>query len=82
MSRFLTERFTELEPYVPGEQPQNRQYIKLNTNESPFPVSDKARAEATRALDRLELYPDPDCKTLTRSLAGFLADKYSMDLTA
>ena len=36
MSRFFSKRFSELEAYTPGEQPQDQQYIKLNTNESPY----------------------------------------------
>ena len=36
MSRFLVERLQTLAPYVPGEQPQDQRYVKLNTNESPL----------------------------------------------
>ena len=39
MSKFLDERYSGLAAYVPGEQPQDKQYIKLNTNESPYPPS-------------------------------------------
>ena len=37
MSRFFTQRLAALSPYTPGEQPRDMQYVKLNTNESPFP---------------------------------------------
>lgn len=75
MSRFLVEKYRTLSPYVPGEQPQNMQYTKLNTNESPFPVSPKAleyAAENTRALN---LYSDPDGKRLRTALA----DSFNLD---
>lgn len=70
MSRFLSARFAGLEAYVPGEQPQDMKYIKLNTNESPFPPA-PAVLEAVNAseIGRLNLYPDPEGKALRRKLA-------------
>ena len=70
MSRFLSKRFAELEAYTPGEQPQNKQYVKLNTNESPFPPSPEV-VEAVNALQvsQLNLYPDPECNVLRQKLA-------------
>ena len=69
MSKFLSSRFSELEEYVPGEQPQDKQYIKLNTNESPYPPSDAVLSAVTAQIDDLRLYPDPECGDLTRKLA-------------
>ena len=69
MSRFFSQKHSKLTPYVPGEQPQDRQYIKLNTNESPFPPSKKAQQYAKEAAGRLQLYPDPDCRELKAALA-------------
>lgn len=65
MSRFFSAEYKSLEPYTPGEQPQDQQYVKLNTNESPFPVSPKAAAAAAEAAERLRLYSDPECRMLT-----------------
>lgn len=69
MSRFFSEKYKSLKPYTPGEQPKERQYVKLNTNESPFPPSSLAVEAAAEAAKKLQLYPDPDCKALTAKLA-------------
>ncbi len=69
MSRFFSEKFRGLVPYTPGEQPRGRAFVKLNTNESPFPPSEKAMAAAAEAAGRLELYPDPACTFLRAALA-------------
>ena len=70
MSKFLSARFSGLEAYVPGEQPQDMQYVKLNTNESPFPPA-PAVLEAVSAAEvsRLNLYPDPEGRVLREALA-------------
>ena len=73
MSIYWNERVKGLSPYVPGEQPRDRKFIKLNTNENPYPPSPKA-AEAIAALlaegaDRLRLYPDPACTELREAAA-------------
>ena len=78
MSRFFSDKFAELTPYTPGEQPQDKQYIKLNTNESPFPPSANAQAAAAEAAASLQLYPDPTCRLLRERLAavhGLTADE-------
>ena len=62
MSRFFSEKYDRLIPYTPGEQPQGRKYIKLNTNESPFPPSPRARQLAKEAAETL-LANDPDLTT-------------------
>ncbi len=69
MSRFFSPKYDALKPYTPGEQPKERKYIKLNTNESPFPPSKKAVELALEAAQNLQLYPDPECKKLTALLA-------------
>ena len=71
MSRFLSQRFANLEEYVPGEQPQDMQYIKLNTNESPYPPAPGVVEAVTQnEIDRLRLYSDPDCRALREALAA------------
>lgn len=56
--------------YVPGEQPQDKKYVKLNTNESPFPPSDGVvKAIDKSKIQNLRLYCDPQCKQLKSELA-------------
>ena len=70
MSKFLSKRFAALEPYTPGEQPQDRAYIKLNTNESPYPPSPQVlEAVNQEQVSFLNLYPDPTCRMLREKLA-------------
>ena len=67
MSVYLNSRFAGFESYVPGEQPQDRKYIKLNTNESPFPPSQVVIDAAARAAGELNLYSDPECVQLRKA---------------
>ena len=70
MSKFMNEKYCRLEAYTPGEQPQDKKYIKLNTNESPYPPSQGVLdAVNTDAVSLLNLYPDPECKDLRRTIA-------------
>ena len=69
MSRFFSERFASLVPYVPGEQPKDMKYIKLNTNESPFPPAPEVADAVAGTVDTLCLYPDPECTRLKEKLA-------------
>ena len=70
MSRFFSQKYAALTPYTPGEQPQDMQYVKLNTNESPFPPPEKALRAAAAAMRPLQLYSDPDCRDLREKLAA------------
>ena len=70
MSRFLNENLKSLESYTPGEQPRDKKYIKLNTNESPYPPSEEViRAVSADEVSDLRLYSDPTCKVLKEKLA-------------
>ncbi len=78
MSRFFSKDLAALTPYTPGEQPQDKQYVKLNTNESPFLPSERAQAAAAVAAQQLQLYPDPTCRILREKLGeiyGLTADE-------
>ena len=63
--RYWSSRIRELVPYTPGEQPKDRVFVKLNTNENPYPPSPRA-LEAIRDAcgEGLRLYPDPEAAGL------------------
>lgn len=76
MSKFLSSELNNLEAYVPGEQPKDKKYIKLNTNESPYPPSPKViEAVDKLAVNGLNFYCDPDTRDLTSALAKFYSVK-------
>ena len=70
MSRFLNSKYRALEAYTPGEQPTDMKYIKLNTNESPFPPSPGVLAAIhSERVAELRLYSDSTAGVLRRKIA-------------
>ncbi len=71
MKEFWSARIRDAVPYVPGEQPRDRKFIKLNTNENPYPPSPKAVEAMKNAVNAdLRLYPDPECSVLREAAAN------------
>ena len=71
MSRYLSPKLESLTPYTPGEQPQDQQYIKLNTNESPYlPSPAVVAAVSEHEVEKLRLYSDPACTDLLKTAAA------------
>lgn len=70
MKRYWSKHIQNVVPYTPGEQPREGKFIKLNTNECPYPPSPKVM-EAIRAAggEGLRLYPDPECLDLRAAIA-------------
>jgi histidinol-phosphate aminotransferase len=78
----FSKRFTQLTPYTPGEQPQNRKYIKLNTNENPYPPSPLVGEYLKSAdPDLLKLYPDPGSQELKDAIGTYYGLPSSMVFT-
>ena len=69
MSRFFSDKYKDLEPYTPGEQPREQKYIKLNTNENPYPPLPEVAEAVRKASDKLYLYSDTECVELRKNLA-------------
>jgi len=80
MSRFLSKTHASLKAYTPGEQPKTRDYIKLNTNESPFPPSPAVFEAALAESKNLNLYSDPEARALTEKAAEFYGVDYDQVL--
>ena len=71
MSNYIAQNVAALQAYTPGEQPQDRGIIKLNTNENPYPPSPQVTAAlAAFPAERLRLYPDPHAMALRRRVAA------------
>lgn len=76
MSKYLNASLASLESYTPGEQPTDMKYIKLNTNESPYPPSPEVLAAVNeKEAELLRLYPDPEGSALKQ----VLADRYNVN---
>ena len=69
MSRYLSAKYQALEAYTPGEQPRDMRYVKLNTNESPYPPAPGVTEAAAKEASRAQLYSDPVCTDLRDALA-------------
>jgi len=76
MKKYWSELAKTLRPYEPGEQPQDREYLKLNTNENPFPPSGLVLDRIKESVsDSLRLYPDPN----SNKLKGVIANYYKIE---
>ncbi len=82
MSKFWNDKIKEIEPYVPGEQPKDKKYIKLNTNENPYSPSEKVIEKIkSMNLKDLKLYPDPDVSELRKVIAEYFSQKIDERIT-
>lgn len=72
MSKFWSSFAKRVDPYTPGEQPQDKKYVKLNTNENPYPPSPNVLAVLKeKCNEQLRLYPDPDSTLLKDAIAKY-----------
>ncbi len=69
MSKYFSNKYVSLTPYTPGEQPKDMQYLKLNTNESPFRVSPSVLEALKNESTKLQLYSDPESINLRKKIA-------------
>lgn len=76
LKNLLSQLAKELKPYVPGEQPKDKHYVKLNTNENPYPPSNGVIAAIHGEVERLRLYPDPETTELKEVIADYLNERF------
>lgn len=78
MNKYWSRRLKDLVPYTPGEQPKGQKFIKLNTNENPYPPSENAlQAINSAANPSVRLYPDPQSSELREALGDYYKLKSS-----
>ena len=70
MTRFMSERYRDIAPYDTTGEHEAGSYIRLNTNESPFPPSPRAASRIAEAAKSLNFYPDPDGRELSAKIAA------------
>ncbi|AFS79852.1 histidinol-phosphate aminotransferase HisC [Gottschalkia acidurici 9a] len=76
MSKYWSEITKEIKPYIPGEQPKDKTYIKLNTNENPYPPSKRViEAIKNTANEKLKLYPEPTVEKLRDTIGEYYSLK-------
>ncbi|KNF07711.1 histidinol-phosphate aminotransferase HisC [Gottschalkia purinilytica] len=76
MSKYWSDITKKIDPYIPGEQPKDKKYIKLNTNENPYPPSEQViKAIQNAANENLKLYPDPTSERLRDTIADYYSLK-------
>ena len=78
MTRFISELAGTLVPYVPGEQPKDKKYVKLNTNENPCPPSQAVLRAIQKETENLRLYPDPNADAAREAAAVYYNDTLSL----
>ncbi|MGB3972592.1 MAG: histidinol-phosphate transaminase [Peptococcia bacterium] len=79
MSKYWSRAVHSCQPYTPGEQPRGQSFIKLNTNENPYPPAPSVlKAIKEKSNDSLRLYPDPECLELRQTIAEY----YGLDVDA
>ncbi|OON93182.1 MAG: histidinol-phosphate transaminase [Candidatus Epulonipiscioides saccharophilum] len=71
MSKFLNNNLSNLVAYTPGEQPKKGEYIKLNTNESPYPPPPEVLAIVNETARYLNLYCDPSARLLIETFCDY-----------